>query len=216
MPTALLALPSCLLPLLLLELLHLVLLFTLRIPLPRLQDQDAHQHKRQDRIARRQDPQAVFPPNSDIGIALLLPVNAKRHNSQPLDDVGDVHDDAHDVQNQRRAVEEEVRLGRLEELDEEAEEADGDGDVQDARDERRRGVDELQVRFQLVIVRGGGFVRRPQEGVVVGEGGKEHAEEEACCWSASAGEVCEGWRHLRPMIMKVAKELDPPCPFGLS
>jgi hypothetical protein len=50
--------------------------------------------------------------------------------------------------------------------------------VQDARDERRRGVQQAQVRFQRQPV----WVRRrrggPEDGVVVGEEGEEDAEEE--------------------------------------
>lgn len=50
--------------------------------------------------------------------------------------------------------------------------------MEDARDEGRRGVDELQMRLELVIV----FWRRlgacPEEGIVVGEGGEEDAQEE--------------------------------------
>ena len=63
-------------------------------------------------------------------------------DAQALDDVCDVDNDADGVQDETGAVEEEVRLGRLVQLDEEAQVADGDGDVQDARDQRRRRVHE--------------------------------------------------------------------------
>lgn len=181
MASTLLALGLLLLLLLLLKLRNLILLLALRVPLPSLQDQHANQHKRQDGIARSQDPQAVFPADHDLAVVPWDGVRAERHDPQPLDDVGDVHDDADDIEDQRRAVEEQVRFTGLEQLDEEAGEADRDGDVQDARDDGRRGVQKLEVRLQLVVVRGGRLDGGPEERVVVGEGGEEDPEEETCC-----------------------------------
>ena len=54
--------------------------------------------------------------------------------------------------------------------------------MEDARDERRRGVQELEVRFEVVIVCCGGRGRGPEDWVVVGEEGEDDSEEEARCW----------------------------------
>lgn len=51
-------------------------------------------------------------------------IHALGDNAEALDDVRDEDNGANDVENKRGAVEEEVGLGRLEELDEEADEAD--------------------------------------------------------------------------------------------
>lgn len=59
--------------------------------------------------------------------------------------------------------------------------------MQDARDERGRGVQEAQVCFQVVIVRCWGRDGRPQDGVVVGEEGEDDAQEEAGCWLGGLG-----------------------------
>jgi hypothetical protein len=53
--------------------------------------------------------------------------------------------------------------------------------VQDAADERRRGVEELEMGFEDGEV-GGAVVRGgPEDVVVVGELDEEDAEEETCC-----------------------------------
>lgn len=72
--------------------------------------------------------------------------------------------------------------------------------------------------FQLIVICERCLGRGPQQGIVVWEGGEEHAKEEARGyeWSKSAEELVCGQENLRPMIMKVAKEPDPPWPFGLS
>ncbi len=180
--------------------LHLLRLLPIRIPLPGLQHQHTHQDQRQNRITRRQHPQTILPPN-DLPFPLghptphrLLPldqllqaVRAGLHDAQALDDVGDVDDDAADVQDQAGAVEQHVGLRGPVELKDKAEQADGDDDVQDARDQGRRGVQEAEVRFQLAEV---GFWRGeggPEDGVVVGEEREEDAEEEGGCW------VGDGW-----------------------
>lgn len=55
--------------------------------------------------------------------------------------------------------------------------------MEDAWDERGRGVQEAEVRFEVVEVRGWGWHGRPEDWVVVGEHGEDDAQEEACCWS---------------------------------
>jgi hypothetical protein len=54
--------------------------------------------------------------------------------------------------------------------------------VQDAWDERGRGVQEAEMRFEIVIVRGRGQHRGPQDRVVVREEGEDNAQEETGCW----------------------------------
>lgn len=185
------------LPTLLRRLLHILLkspplgrLPALRIPLARLQHQHTDEDEGQNRVTRGQHPQTVLAADDllalDEGADRLAGLDvgpvAGGDEAQALDDVGEVDDDADDVEDERGAVKEQVRLAGLEELGEEAEEADRDGDVQDARDDGRRGVQELEVRLQLQEVGGLDGRGRPEQGVVVGEGGEEHAEEEGGCW----------------------------------
>jgi hypothetical protein len=54
--------------------------------------------------------------------------------------------------------------------------------VEDAWDEWGGGVEEAEVGFQVVIVRGWGWNGGPEDWVVVGEEGEDDAQEEACCW----------------------------------
>ena len=165
------------------------LLLPLGIPLAGLQDQDADQDKRQDGVARAQHLEGVLPPQNHLArqgsvvrdapeLGVRVP-GAGRDGAHALDDVGDVDAHADDVQDQGGAVEEHVGLAGAEELDEEAEEADRDDDVEEAPDQGGRLVDEAEVRLELVVVRGRDGVRGPEEGEVVGEGGEEDAEEEA-------------------------------------
>ena len=55
--------------------------------------------------------------------------------------------------------------------------------MQDATDDWRGGVEELEVRFEDVEIDvAGPFGCRPDDIVVVGEAGEEDSKEEACCW----------------------------------
>lgn len=57
--------------------------------------------------------------------------------------------------------------------------------MQDATDDWRGGVQELEVRFEDVKIDvAGAFGCRPDDIVVVGEAGEEYPKEEACCWSS--------------------------------
>lgn len=180
-------------PLLLLLLLvghFLVPVTLLGIPLPSLENQYANQHESKNSVARRQHLEAVLAAEDDLaGVyalaldshSLIIPETAA-DGTQTLDNVGNVHGDPDEIENQRRAVEEEVGLARAEELDEEAKEADRDNDVEQAPDQRRRLVYKAQVRLQLVIVARLDELLGPQEGEVVRERGEEDAEEEANGW----------------------------------
>lgn len=76
-------------------------------------------------------------------IQRLRPIRPRRHSSQSFHDVGNIDCDAAHVEDQRSAIEEEIRFGGFEEFDEEAEETGADYDVEDARDEGWGGVDEF-------------------------------------------------------------------------
>lgn len=117
----------------------------------------------------------------DVAGPLLGAVDAHGDDAQALDDVDDVDGDADHVEHQRGAVEEHVGLGGLVQLEDEADEAGADGDVQDAAYERRGGVQELEVGLQDVEVGGRVLGQVPEDVVVVGEEGEEDAKEEACC-----------------------------------
>lgn len=71
-------------------------------------------------------------------------------------------------------------------------------------------MNELEVGFQQIIVCSGSFGRSPEKRVVVWKGGEEHAEEEACCCRRSVNVCGCATAHVRPMIMKVANDPDPP------
>lgn len=76
-------------------------------------------------------------------------------------------------------------MAGFEQLDQEAEKTGADDDVEDARHDGGRGVEEFDVGFEEVEVCGAPFGRGgPEDVVVVGEGGEEDAEEETCCWWA--------------------------------
>jgi hypothetical protein len=179
-----------------LHLLHLGIL-AFRIPLPCLQHQNPHQNECQNRIAGTQHPQRVLPPKHHRprqrplvhrplpGPILHIRPCTSAHCPHPFDNIRNVDARADDIQRKRRAVEKDIGFRRPKELDEESEEAEEDDDVEEASDERRRLVDEAQVGFELVVVRGRDRRGGPEEGEVVGEGGKEDAEEEAgCCGGA--------------------------------
>ena len=53
--------------------------------------------------------------------------------------------------------------------------------MEDAGDDGRGGMQELEVGFEEGDVGGWGGGCGPEEGVVVGEEGEEDAEEEGCC-----------------------------------
>ncbi|KAB8336966.1 hypothetical protein FH972_021270 [Carpinus fangiana] len=211
------------------HLLNLLPLLLLRIPLPSLQHQHADQYQRQDRVRRREHLERILARH-EIALAAddaagraarrggrhahalvreragRLGVHAVGDSAHAAGDVGDVDGDAAHVEDEGGAVEEHVGLGGAVELREQADEAEGDDEVHDARDQRRRGGEEAQVQLEArevgrqrggcggqgggrgggeregVAGRGGDRRARPQDVVVVGEGCEEDAEEEAGCW----------------------------------
>lgn len=100
MASTLLALRLLLLLLLLLELSSLVCVYPLSIPLASLQDEHTDEHECQNGIACSQDSQAVFPTDYNLGIAFAYAVNTYRHDSEALDDIGDVYHDTNNVEYQ--------------------------------------------------------------------------------------------------------------------
>ena len=185
-------------PLLLANLPPFPLIRPLRIPLPRLQHQHAHQQQRHDRVARAQHLEVVLPPHDLVALDLAPvqlragavlgargddphAVQARLDHAEPRDRVGDVHDHGDHVEHQAAAVEEEVRLRGLVQLRQQAQQADAEDGVQDAHDQGRAVEEEFQVCFERVVVREGWGNGGPEEGVVVGEEGEEDAEEEGCC-----------------------------------
>lgn len=62
--------------------------------------------------------------------------------------------------------------------------------MENAGDERRAGVEELEVGFEVIIVGGRGGCCGPQNWVVVREEGEDNSEEEACrCYQVLAVNV---------------------------
>lgn len=166
-----------------LEFLILLFIFLLGIPLAGLQDQDADQDQGQDGIARGEHLQAVLAAEDLIGFVGSVSgqvgaVLAATHEAETLDDVGDVDGHAAHVEDQTGAVEQHVRLRRLVQLGDHAGEPQEDDDVQDARDQGRRRVQEPQVRFQVVEMRRRRRLARPEKRIVIGEEREDDAEEE--------------------------------------
>lgn len=216
------------------HLLNLGILLLLRIPLPSLQHEHAHEDKGQDGVTSSKHLEAVLAADkvarvgrgsigSGNGLALdqlHLSVGAGRHDTQALDNVGNVDNDAAHVQHETGAVKQHVRLRGLVQLEQEPEQTCADDNVQDAADDGRAVVDESQVRLQKRVVwparvrgrigRGEERGRGPQDIVIVGKEGKQEAEEEACCCRVIVSaryrlRMPDEGHCLRPMIRKVAK-----------
>ncbi len=195
----------------------LLVVLVLGVPLAGLEDEDADEDEGEDGVAGGHDLEAVLAAEDHgavgsggggggrgqvAGEVGGVP-DAGADEAQALDDVGDVDADADDVEHERRAVEQHVALGGLEQLDEEAAEAGADHDAQHARDEGRRLVHELEVRLQLVEVRGRDGVRGPEEREVIGELGEEDAEEEAHGCAEDMGYMVSLALGLRPAASRV-------------
>ena len=164
-----------------------VLLLRLGVPLASLQDKDSNQDHGQNGVASAEHLHGILPAENDLASdgAVVLDAREVFHvpdasgdGAHSLDDVARVDADANDVQDERRAVEQHVGLGRAEELHEKAEKAHEDDDVEDARDGGRRGVQELYVRLEKVVVRSLRRLRGPEQREVIGKLGKENAQEE--------------------------------------
>ncbi len=82
----------------------------------------------------------------------LAAVASVAHDAQPVDGVRDVHGQRAHVQKQAGAIEERVRLARLVQLDDEAEQADANDNVQNARHHGRRRGQLLQMSFERRVV----------------------------------------------------------------
>lgn len=66
--------------------------------------------------------------------------------------------------------------------------------MEELGDERGRVVEQFEVLFEEVQMRGGRGLRGPEERVVVGEEGEEDAEEEGgCCGRKALGWDGMGW-----------------------
>lgn len=162
-------------------------LLALSIPLARLEDQHTHEDQDENGVTCGHDLQTILPAQHDLTrqrplvpfLESSIGPDIAGNGPQALDNIGDIDADPDDEQHERGAVKEHVALGRLEQLDEEAQEADGHDDVQQAGDQRRRLVQELEVDLELVKEGGRDRVGGPEEGVVVGELGKDDAQEEA-------------------------------------
>lgn len=187
----LLLLMGLLLVVLLVHLHNLIGLLLVGIPLASLQDQDTDEQKSQDGIAGSENLERILSSKIVAGIINLalcesrVAVDARGDNAHALDNVGNVNGDTAHVQYKTGAVEEEVGLRRLVQLGDEAQETGSDDNVEDARDERRGCVDELEVVLEHLVV---GQTRvyswdksrgcRPQNIVVVREGCEKDSQEE--------------------------------------
>lgn len=171
---------------LLFSLLGLLIIGTLRIPLPSLKNKHADEHESEDCVAGSQDLEAILPAEHNLTLipplTRMLPLVLLPHaicdGAQASNRVGGVDGEGDKVEDEAGAVEEEVGLAGAPHLDEDADKDDEEHDVQHAADERWRIMHELEVRLVLVEVgrRSGRLV--PEQREVVGEHGKEDAEEE--------------------------------------
>ncbi len=125
--------------------------FLLRIPLSGLKNENPYQHQGKDRVACRQDPETILPADDvvrravDLLLNLSMLVSTFGHDSQALDDVGNVHRDPTHVENKRCSIKQHVRFRRLVQLHDEAKETCPYHDVQDSGHYRRRRMDELEM-----------------------------------------------------------------------
>ena len=160
-------------------------LFPLRVPLSRLQHEHADQDERENRVTGRQDFQTVLSIQRRAFLTLsgydVAVEQAVRDDPHALNDVGDVDNDGDRVQSQTGAVEQHVRVGGAVQLDEEAEEARSDYDVEHAGDQGWGVIQEGEVRFEPGECFRGGELGGPQEGVIIREEREEDAEEKAGC-----------------------------------
>ena len=165
------------------QILQLLILLAFGVPLTGLQAQDADQDQGQDGITGGDDSQRVLSGDDRFALDDIVRhrIGAGADHAQTLDDVGDVDGDGAHVEKQAGAVEQRVGLGRPVQLDEEAQQAHGDDDVEDARHDRRGPVQLPQVRLHVVVPLRAGRSRCPEDRVVVGELGEENAQEEGRC-----------------------------------
>jgi hypothetical protein len=171
---------------LLVEVFVLLLILSLRIPLTSLEDQDTDQDQSKNSVARSQYFETVFTAENLLRVVLgsrsqLRAIHATAHEPETLDDVGDVDGDTAHIQDQTSTIEEHVGLGRLVQLREHSGNANENDNVQDAGDQGRRGMEEAQVGFEIVIVRRRSGFARPEQRIVVREQREDDPEEEACC-----------------------------------
>lgn len=162
-------------------------LLLLSIPLTSLENENADKDKSKNGVASGKNLQAVLATKNHlaaltlVGLAVeaIVGPNIGADASESLDNIGNVDTETDEVEDQRSAVKEEVGLARAEELDEEADEADGDDNVENAADKCGGLVHELQMRLEMVekVVGNGGL--GPEKREVVGERREEDTQEEA-------------------------------------
>lgn len=162
-------------------------LLLLGVPLAGLENENSDKNKSENGVAGGKNLQAVLTSQNKLaGLTLMgLAIEAVvgpdlgTNASKSLDNVGDVDTETNEVEDERCAVKEEVGLAGTEELDEEANKADGDDHVKKTANERRRLVHKLQMRFEVVkeVVRHGSL--GPKKGEIVRERCEENAQEEA-------------------------------------
>ena len=101
-------------------------------------------------------------------------VAAARDQSQSTDRIAHIDDDADDIESKRSAVEEHIGFGRLEQLDKKSDQAYRNHDVQDARDERRRSVEERKMPLEIGerVYSGRSRRRGPEDWIVVRKEGE--------------------------------------------
>lgn len=106
-----------------------------------------------------------------VGLALefVIRPDIGANGAETLDDVGNIDAKADDVEDEGGAIEQEVGLAGAEELDEEADEANGDDDVEYAADEGRRLVEKLEMGLEVVQEVIGDGSLRPEEREIVWE-----------------------------------------------
>lgn len=133
-------------------------LLLLSIPLADLQNEDSNKDKGKNGIAGRKNLQAVLTTKNKLAALALMSLAIEAvvgpdlgtNTSESLDNVGDVDTETNQVENEGRAVKQEVGLAGAEELNEETDEADRDDNVEDTANERRRLVYKLQMCFEMI------------------------------------------------------------------
>lgn len=164
-----------------------------------MKNENSYKNKSKNGVAGRKNLQAVLTTENKLAAVTLVGLAVKTivgpdfgaDASESLDNVGNVDAKPDKVEDERCAVKEEVGLARTEELDEEANETDGDDNVENAADERGGLVHELQMRLEMVVKVVGHRGLCPEEREVIRKGREKDTQEEADSYS-----VRQYWKQL--------------------
>lgn len=167
---------------LLVEFLRFLFVLPLGIPLTSLENQHTDQDEGENGVASSENFEAIFPTKNLFGVLFgwgqVDTVPSASNETKSLDNIGNVNSHTTDIENQARAIKEHVRLGRFVQLCNHAGKPDEDDDMQYTWNQRWRSVEEAQVSFEVVIVRGRRGLPSPEQRIVIREKREDDSQEE--------------------------------------